>query len=83
VWDHVVHTCENRRIFCDETCLDRWLEETENELGAVFDLTTLWRLASQPSVGRLKTPYRRREPKEGHEYLASVGLVGPFWGNAP
>jgi hypothetical protein len=31
----------------------------------------------------LSTPYRRREPQEAHEYFASVGLVGPFWGNAP
>lgn len=83
VWDDVVHACENQRIFCDETCVDRWLEETENERGAVFDLATLWRLASQWYAGRLETPYRRREPKEAHEYFASVGLVGPFWGNAP
>ena len=82
VWDDVVHACENQRIFCDETCVDRWLEETGNERGAVFDLATLWRLASQWYAGRLETPYRRREPKEAHEYFASVGLEGPFWGNA-
>jgi len=83
VWDDVIHTCENQRIFCDEMCVDGWLEETGNERGAVFDLATLWRLASQWYAGRLDTPYRRREPNEAHEYFASVGLVGPFWGNAP
>lgn len=83
VWDDVIHTCENQRIFCDETCVDGWLEEKGNARGAVFDLATLWRLASQWYAGRLETPYRRREPDEAHEYFASVGLVGPFWGNAP
>lgn len=83
VWDDVVHACENQRIFCDETCVQRWLEETGNERGAVFDLATLWRLASQWYAGRLDTPYRRREPQEAHEYFTSVGLVGAFWGNAP
>jgi hypothetical protein len=83
VWDDVVHACENQRIFCDEKCVQRWLEETGNERGAVFDLATLWRLASQWYAGRLETPYRRREPKEAREYFASVGLVGAFWGNAP
>ena len=42
-----------------------------------------WRLASGWYAGRLDTPYQRREPKEAHEYFASVGLGGPFWGNAP
>ena len=83
VWDDVIHTCENQRIFCDEACVDRWLAETGNERGAVLDLAALWRLASQWYAGRLDTPYRRREPNEAHEYFASVGLVGPFWGNEP
>lgn len=83
VWDDVIHTCENQRIFCSEGCVDRWLAETRNERGAVFDLATLWRLASGWYAGRLDTPYRRREPNEAHDYFAGVGLVGPFWGNAP
>ena len=55
VWDDVVHTCEHQRIFCNEACVDRWLEETGNERGALFDLATLWRLASQWYAGRLDT----------------------------
>ena len=82
VWDDVVHACENQRIFCDEACVDRWVEQTGTTRGAVFDLATLWRLASGWYAGRLDTPYRRREPREAAEYFASVGLVGPFWGNA-
>lgn len=81
-WDDVVHTCEHQRIFCDEACVDRWLAETDHERGAVFDLTTLWRLASRWYEGRLDSPYRRREPAEAAAYFSSVGLVGPFWGNA-
>ncbi len=83
VWDDVVHTCEHQRIFCDAACLDAWLAESGNERGAVFDLATLWRLAANWYAGRLGTPYRRREPKEAAEYFAGVGLIGPFWGNAP
>jgi hypothetical protein len=83
VWDDVVHSCENQRIFCTEQCVERWLAETANERGAMFDLATLWRLASRWYAGRLDTPYRRREPREAADYFASVGLDGPFWGDAP
>jgi hypothetical protein len=83
VWDDVVHACENQRIFCNDHCVDSWLERTSSERGVVFDLDTLWRLASQWYTGRLGTPYERREPKQAAEYFASVGLIGPFWGNAP
>jgi len=83
VWDDVVHACEHQRIFCDEACVERWLAESGHERGAVFDLTTLWRLAAEWYAGRLDSPYRRREPAEAAAYFASVGLVGPFWGNAP
>ena len=81
VWDDVVHACENQRIFCTEECVESWLERTGNERGAVFDLETLWSLASSWYAGRLNSPYRRREPKEAAEYFAGVGLIGPFWGN--
>ena len=83
VWDDVIHACEHQRIFCDEACVETWLDDTGNERGAVFDLATLWRLASRWYTGRLDTPYRRREPQQAADYFASVGLVGPFWGNAP
>ena len=45
MWDDVVHTCGHQRLFCDEGCVDAWLDRTGNERGAVFDLATLWRLA--------------------------------------
>lgn len=80
IWDDVVHACENQRIFCSEECVARWLDESGNERGAVFDLATLWRLAAHWYEGRLDTPYRRREPHEAVAYFASVGLTGPFWG---
>jgi hypothetical protein len=80
VWDDVVHTCGNQRIFCDETCIDDWLARTGNERGSVFDLATLWRLASRWYEGRLSSPYVRREPAEAKAYFAEVGLRGSFWG---
>jgi hypothetical protein len=80
VWDDVVHACEHQRIFCSTACVDRWLERTGHQRGAVFDLPTLWRLASEWYAGRLDPGYRRREPREAADYFASVGLVGEFWG---
>ncbi|MGL4257101.1 MAG: organomercurial lyase [Microbacterium sp.] len=80
VWDDVVHTCGNQRIFCGETCIDDWLTRTGQARGSVFDLATLWRLAAHWYDGRLSSPYTRREPAEAKAYFAEVGLRGPFWG---
>lgn len=80
VWDDVVHACENQRIFCDERCVDAWLERTGHDRGSVFDLATLWRLASEWYAGRLDPGYRRREPVEAAAYFRGAGLTGAFWG---
>ncbi len=80
VWDDVVHTCEHQRIFCREECVDAWLERTGEEKGCVFDLDSLWRLASKWYDGRLSRGYRRREPAEAAAYFRDAGLTGPFWG---
>jgi len=80
VWDDVVHTCENQRIFCSEGCVDAWLARTGQPKGDVFDLATLWRLASGWYAGRLDRDYRRREPAEAAAYFRDAGLRGPFWG---
>ncbi|GAA2042365.1 organomercurial lyase [Agromyces tropicus] len=80
IWDDVVHTCANQRIFCDERCIEDWLAATGNARGSVFDLATLWRLAAHWYDGRLDSPYVRREPSEARAYFAGVGLSGAFWG---
>ena len=80
IWDDVVHACAHQRIFCNEVCVDDWLSATGNVRGSVFDLATLWRLASRWYEGRLDSPYVRREPHEASEYFQSVGLHGRFWG---
>lgn len=80
VWDDVVHTCGNQRIYCGERCIDRWLDRTGHERGSVFDLTTLWRLASDWYTGRLDRGYVRREPADARSYFAAAGLRGSFWG---
>ena len=80
VWDDVVHTCANQRIFCDENCVEDWLQATGHERGSVFDLPTLWRLAEHWYEGRLDSPYSRREPAQAAAYFSSVGLRGAFWG---
>lgn len=80
MWDDVVCTCSNQRIFCNETCVDDWLARTENDRGYLMDLMTLWRFASDWYTGRLERGYMRRDPAQAADYLRSVGLSGPFWG---
>lgn len=80
MWDDVIHTCSNQRIFCGEDCLQTWLERTGRERGYVMDLNTLWRLARGWYQGRLDHGYVRRDPASATDYLRSVGLIGEFWG---
>ena len=80
VWDDVVHTCGNQRLFCSIECMQRWAESSGTEPGYVMDLATLWRLASRWYEGRLEPGYQRREPVHAREYFGEVGLSGPFWG---
>ncbi|WP_347354662.1 organomercurial lyase [Intrasporangium sp.] len=80
MWDDVVHTCGNQRLFCSEACVTAWLGRNGQPRGYVMDLPTLWRLASGWYAGRLERGYVRREPSAAGEYLRSVGLSGPFWG---
>ena len=80
MWDDVVFTCGNQRVFCDDACLDAWLARDGRQRGYATDLATVWRLASGWYAGRLARGYVRREPAAAHEYLRSVGLSGSFWG---
>ena len=80
MWDDVVYTCGNQRIFCSEDCVAIWLNESEHQRGSVLDLQTLWRLAAGWYAGRLERGYVRREPSAAADYLRSVGLSGTFWG---
>jgi len=80
MWDDVVHTCRNQRLFCSPDCVTAWLAATGLERGYVMDLATLWRLAAHWYDGRLERGYVRREPARAAAYLRSVGLSGSFWG---
>jgi len=80
VWDDVVHTCSNQRLFCSEACVEAWLTSTRHSRGYVMDLEALWRLASRWYEGRLAYGYQRRDPSTAAHYLRSVGTSGPFWG---
>ena len=80
MWDDVVHTCGNQRLFCSSRCVDDWLERTGLARGYEMDLATLWRLAAHWYEGRLDRGYTRREPSDAARYLRDVGLSGPFWG---
>ena len=80
MWDDVVFTCGNQRVFCGDACLDAWLAREGRERGYATDLATVWRLASGWYAGRLDRAYARREPSAAHAYLRGVGLSGSFWG---
>jgi hypothetical protein len=80
LWDDVVHSCGNQRLYCSEACVDLWSSSTGQERGYVMDLPTLWRLARHWYDGRLDHGYSRRDPSTAAEYFRSVGLTGPFWG---
>ena len=80
MWDDVVHTCGHQRLFCDEGCVESWLDRTGQERGYLMDVPTLWRLAAHWYDGRLDRGYVRREPSAAKEYFRSAGLSGPFWG---
>lgn len=80
MWDDVVHTCANQRLFCSTDCVDQWLQASGNARGYVMDLSTLWRFAAGWYAGRLEHGYQRREPSQAAEYLRAVGLADPFWG---
>jgi hypothetical protein len=80
MWDDVVHTCDNQRIFCSQECVSTWLQRTGREQGYVMDLATLWRLAAGWYAGRLDRGYVRKEPVEALAYFRGAGLHGAFWG---
>ena len=80
MWDDVVHTCVNQRLFCSRNCVDGWLSKNKMPMGYVMDLGTLWKLASKWYEGRLTRGYVRREPAAAKDYFRSVGLSGKFWG---
>ena len=80
VWNDVVFTCSNQRLFCTEDCVDAWLVQARRPRGYVIDLVTLWRLAHDWYTGRLESPYQRKDPQTARAYFQSVGLHGPFWG---
>lgn len=80
IWDDVVHSCANQRLFCDEPCVEVWLARTAERRGYVMDLATLWRLAQHWYDGRLDRGYTRRDPSTAAAYFREVGLHGPFWG---
>lgn len=80
MWDDVVRTCSNQRLFCSDACIDSWIAASGNARGYVMDLATLWRLAQHWYDGRLDRGYRRREPVRAADYFRAAGLRGTFWG---
>lgn len=80
MWDDVLYSCGNQRIFCSRDHVRDWLTASGQREGYVMDLRTLWRLAAHWYDGRLQHGYIRRDPATAADYLHEVGLSGPFWG---
>ncbi len=80
MWDDVVDTCGNQRIFCSEACVATWLNESRHQRGSVLDLQRLWRLAAGWYAGRLERGYVRREPSAAADYLRVSGSPAPSGG---
>ncbi len=81
MWDDILRTCGNQRVFCSVICIDAWLARERLQRGSIADLVTVWQLASHWYDGRLERGYRRREPDEAAGYFRQAGLRGPFWGS--
>lgn len=82
IWEDVLHSCANQRLFCSVGCVDTWLRDTGQARGYVMDLATLWRLARGWYAGRMERGYVRRAPASAASYFAGVGLHWSFWGLA-
>ena len=81
MWDDVVHTCSNQRLFCGEACVDAWVEGVGEAKGYVMDLATLWRFASHWYDGRLAMRLHPAGPGDRAAVLPRLSAcVGPFWG---
>jgi hypothetical protein len=80
MWDDVVRTCGNQRLFCSSACVEAWLVRAGEARGYAMDLATLWRLASGWYAGRLDRGYARCEPSAAADYFRAAGLSGAFWG---
>ena len=84
MWDDLVYTCQNQRIFCSEDCVAIWINESGHQRGSVLDLQTLWRLAAGWYAGRLERGYVRREPSAAADYLSQCRalrhVLGPHLG---
>jgi hypothetical protein len=80
MWDDVLYTCSNQRLFCNDACVDAWGSARRLERGYTMDTTVLWKLASHWYDGRLDPGYQRREPSQAAAYFREAGLRGSFWG---
>ena len=66
-------------IFRSEEHVDRWLQRTKNERGAVLSLQRVWELANAWYQDPRDPDWRPRSIEESQAVLSSVGLIGDFW----
>jgi hypothetical protein len=67
------------RLFRSEEHVQRWSAATGIPTGAIFPVSSLWRLAQLWFHDRLSPAWRRRTVDEAHAVFAAAGLTGDFW----
>jgi hypothetical protein len=80
IWDDILGSSRNQRIFCDSLCVDSWFGRRGGKRGEIVGLNTLWRLAAHWHDGIFESPFSRRGPDEVAAYFGGLGLTGEFWG---
>jgi Alkylmercury lyase len=78
-WDDVVATCSTIRLACDALHVRAWAYEHGEQVGAIVDLETLWRLAAVWYRDRLRDNFRRPTAQEANDIFAGLGLTDAFW----
>jgi hypothetical protein len=78
-WDDVVRTCSTIRLACGPGHVEDWATGSGEQVGAVVDLGTMWRLGKVWYGDRLHDDHRRRTPEEATAVFAELGLTGRFW----
>ena len=78
-WDNVIFACASFQPFQREEDIDPWCERHALPRGAVMDLETLWRFASDWYGSYVREPWRKRSADEVRALFARHGLTGKFW----
>jgi alkylmercury lyase-like protein len=78
-WDDVIRACSTIRLACSAGHVEDWAAGNGEWIGAVVDLTTMWRLGRAWYGDRLHDDFQRRTSEQAAAVFLELGLDGPFW----